>query len=297
MRRLGRGLESLIQDIETVGSETVSTIKIEYIKPNKFQPRKKFDPEKLMELSESIKENGLIQPIVVCKHSDTDFELIAGERRLQAYRLLNKKDIPVYIKEVSEKEKLILAIVENVQREDLSPIEEAHAYQQLIDDFDLNHQNIAKIMNKDRTTISNSLRLLKLSPKIQTMIESRILTPGHARAILTVNEDLQEKYAEEIIEKQYTVRKAEDEARYFNIHTNKPKSANVKKIYTKAFLKNMEVCLSNALGLQVKITERKNAAGDILIKFNSKDILEKIVHHISESKSLPQLSESNDVEK
>ncbi|MCL2064839.1 MAG: ParB/RepB/Spo0J family partition protein [Candidatus Cloacimonetes bacterium] len=291
MRRLGRGLESLIQDVEAPVTGAVTTIKVEYIRRNRFQPRKIFDPEKLKELSVSIKENGLIQPIVVVKHTDIDFELIAGERRLEACKLADIQSIPVYIREVSDTERLVLAIIENVQRENLSPIEEAKAYQRLIDEFEFSHQDIAKTMNKDRVTVTNILRLLKLSENIQTLIESKKLTSGHARAILSVDEELQEKFAQEIIEKQYNVRKAEDEARHFCNITEKSKPAKRTKIYEKKYLKSIEESLSQAFGLSVKIKERKNAAGEIVVSFENKDSLEKLVNYLVESKQVMTFTE------
>ena len=290
MRRLGRGLESLIQDIEAPVIGAVTKINIEYIKPNRYQPRRIFDPEKLNELAESIRENGLIQPIVVGKNSDTEYELIAGERRYEACKKVGLTEIPVYIKEVTDKERLVLAIIENVQRENLSPIEEAKAYQRLIDEFELSHQEIAKIMSKDRATISNSIRLLKLSEELQNKLENKELTTGHARAILMVAEDLQDKFAAELIEKQYTVRQSEDEARHFNDSSEKPKSVYVKKVYEKSYLKNIEKELTASFGLAVKIKERKNAAGEIQIAFDDKEALERIVMYLKESKSLQEFS-------
>ena len=316
MRRLGRGLESLIQDVDATVTGAISTIKVEYVRRNRFQPRKTFDADKLKELSDSIKENGLIQPIVVAKHTDTDFELIAGERRLEACKLAGIMTIPVYIKEVSDKERLVLAIIENVQREDLSPIEEAKAYQRLIEEFGFSHQDIAKTMNKDRATVTNILRLLKLSEKIQDLIEKKIITSGHARAILSLNEDLQDRFTNEIIEKQYSVRQAEEEARHFDesvelisnqqgaepisieyqdeigTGTALGKNHKKKKIYEKKYLKDMEENIGNSFGMNVKIKERKNATGDIIIHFENKEMLEKLANYLIEAKQMMNFTDS-----
>jgi len=266
----------LIKDVEMQENGTNSMVQINYIKPNRYQPRRHFDQEKLDELTESIKVNGLIQPLVAVKHSDTDYELIAGERRLEACKLAGLTEVPVFIKNVTDKEKLVLAIIENVQREDLSPIEEAKAYEQLINEFELTHLDLSKIMSKDRATITNTLRLLKLSESIQSMIESKQITPGHARAVLSVDESVQEQFALEIVKKQYTVRKAELEAQNYNVITQKPKASNAHKTYENAYLKDIEKELASTTGCAVDIKEKKDGVGEILIQFKDKDDLEKI---------------------
>jgi len=282
MSRLGRGLEKLIPDIETSVPGNVTHVLIGYIRANRYQPRRKFDQEKLIELSESIKENGLIQPIVVCKHSDTDYELIAGERRLEACKIAGLNEIPIYIRDVTEKERLVLAIIENVQREDLTPIEEARAYQQLIDEFNLTHLDVSKIMSKDRATVTNSLRLLKLSALIQTMIDNKEISPGHARAILSINEDKQEGFARDIIKKQYTVRKAEEEAQNYNSLSDKTKNKQKKKIYEIKYLNEIEKIMTDTICFNVNVKEKKNGAGEIVIRFSNVDELNMIVKKISE---------------
>jgi ParB family chromosome partitioning protein len=213
---------------------------------------------------------------VAVKHSDTEYELIAGERRLEACKLAGLTEVPVFIKNVSDKEKLVLAIIENVQREDLSPIEEAKAYEQLINEFELTHLDLSKIMSKDRATITNTLRLLKLSESIQAMIESKQITPGHARAVLSVDESVQEQFAAEIVKKQYTVRKAELESQNYNIITQKPKASNTNKTYENNYLKEIEKELASTTGCAVDIKEKKDGLGEILIQFKDKDDLEKI---------------------
>lgn len=278
MSRLGRGLNSLIQDIEKPVQGATTTINVELIRPNKYQPRRIFDQDKLAELSDSIKENGLIQPIVVCKHSDTDYELIAGERRLEACKLAGLTEVPIYIKNVTDKERLVLAIIENVQRENLSPIEEAKAYQQLISEFELTHSDVSKIMSKDRATVTNTLRLLKLSEKIQDMIEKKLLTSGHARAILSVNDELQENFADEIIKKQFSVRKAEEEAQNYNSKVTKQK--NNKKIIETSYIKNTEKEISKIFGNKIKIKEKKYASGEVSIQFKNQNDLDEIINFL-----------------
>ncbi len=276
MSRLGRGLNSLIHDIEKPVQGTSTTIKINEIVPNRYQPRRQFDKEKLQELSQSIQENGLIQPIIVCQTEGSGYELIAGERRLEACKLAGLTEIPVVIKNVTDKERLVLAIIENVQREDLSPLEEAKAYQQLIDEFGLNHSDVSKIMGKDRTTISNTLRLLKLSESIQHLIENKELTPGHARAILSVDIDSQEKFAHEIIKKQYSVRQAEENSKLYCLD-NKSARKESNKFYKREILKNIEEKISKQFKVNAKIKEKKDFAGEILLTFNNEDELNSLV--------------------
>jgi len=281
MSRLGRGLNSLIKDIEKPTDGLPAMVLIEHIKPNRYQPRRHFDPEKLAELAGSIKENGLIQPIIVCKDSDTEYELIAGERRLEACKLAGLDSIPVFVKNVSDRERLVLAIVENVQRENLAPLEEAAAYRRLLTEFSLTHTDISQIIGKERATITNTLRLLKLSEKIQNMITDKLISPGHARAILSVEEHKQESFAEEIVAMGYSVRKSEEVADSMNSEVKKEKPTKYKKLYDKEFLGRIEKDIEGFLEAGVKIRERKNSAGEIIITFASKEELEKIAAHFN----------------
>jgi len=280
MSRLGRGLGSLIKDIEKPTDGLPAEVAIDLIQPNRYQPRRHFDPERLAELAQSIKDSGLIQPIIVCKHSDTEYELIAGERRLQACKLAGLHSIPVFIKNVSDRERLLLAIIENVQRENLAPLEEANAYQRLLDEFSLTHTEISQIIGKERTTITNTLRLLKLSPIIQEMINDKRLTPGHARAILSVDVSMQEDFAKEIVSNGHSVRKAEELAEHMNVQVKKEKPTKYQKVYDKQLLHKIEGDIGGALDATVKIRERKNAAGEIVISFASQEELESIVKRV-----------------
>ncbi len=216
MTKLGRGLEALIgastEELQEQGS-SVTKIKVSQMIPNRYQPRRTFDKDKLLELSESLKENGIIQPIIVTKRSEGLFEIIAGERRFQASKLAGFSEVPVIVRDVSPKEQLQFAIIENVQREDLNAIEVAKAYHQLNEEFGLTHAQISTIVGKDRATISNFIRLLKLNEHIQNMILIGDLSSGHARAILQVDERLQDQFAGEIVRKKMSVRKAELEAK------------------------------------------------------------------------------------
>lgn len=267
--RLGRGLSALIPDKDTdhSGQLGLSTLPIEKIRLNRYQPRKSFDSEKLAELAESIRENGIIQPLIVTKTQGSDYELIAGERRLQAAKLAGLDIVPVVIRSVSPKEQLQLAIVENIQREDLNPIEEAMAYQALAEDFALSHADIAQIMSKNRSTITNSIRLLKLSPQIQEMINSGELSAGHARAILSVDQENQLAFAQYLAKYRLSVRQAEEKAPDFRPTGSKPKVPASTPI-----LRNIQNELQRSLGLKVNIRGAANR-GKISIEYRSQEEL------------------------
>ena len=225
---LGRGLSALIPDKEEREdlNAHLSTLPIERIKRNPLQPRLVIDDESLMELAESIKANGIIQPIIVNKTAGSDYELIAGERRLQAAKLAGLDSVPVVIRSVDKKEQLQLAIVENIQRKDLDPIEEARAYQTLVEDFSLTHQEIAQIVGKDRPTISNCIRLLKLPVEIQALVSEGKLSSGHARAILSIDPEYQLLFAQHIIKYHLTVARQKKKLKLSFINR---KSRNLKK--------------------------------------------------------------------
>lgn len=266
--RLGRGLSALIPAHEEGRSSQLGlgTLPIERIRLNKHQPRKSFDPGKLNELAESIRENGIIQPLIVTKTQGSDYELIAGERRLQAAKLAGLDRVPVVIRSVSEKEQLQLAIVENIQREDLSPIEEARAYQALAEDFGLSHAEIAQIMSKNRSTITNSIRLLQLCPQIQELILGGELSAGHARAILSVIEAYRLPFAQYLVKYKLSVRQAEEKAARFRPDEPKPKPVST------PIIKSIQAELQQSLGLKVNIQGQMNK-GKISIEYRSHEEL------------------------
>ena len=269
--RLGRGLSALIpqaQDRPETGSN-LGTLPIEQIKTNPYQPRRVFDPDALQELAESIKANGIIQPLIVNKTAASDYELIAGERRLQAARLAGLESVPVVIRSVSQKEQLQLAIVENVQREDLDPIEEACAYQTLADDFKLTHQEVAQIVSRDRATVSNSIRLLKLPLEVQSMVSSGLLSPGHARAVLAVEPELQPFFAQYIIQYRLNVRQAEAKAKTYAPSQAKEAPAN------REWSQSLERELSGAFGLKARVSGQA-AKGKITLSYSSAEELARL---------------------
>jgi len=279
MTRLGKGLEALINSgPESIDKTTgITTIKVDHIKPNRFQPRKKFKQEKLQELANSLKENGIIQPIIVTKRDESQFELVAGQRRLEAAKLADFDEIPVIIRSVSLKEQLQFAIIENVQREDLTAIEEAQAYQQLNTEFDLTHAQISEIVGKDRATITNLIRLLKLNDDIQKMILDEKLSPGHARAILQVEGQFHEDFANLIIRNNLSVRKAEMEAKRIKESGlfAKPKV----EMHVIPELAEHEKILKKRYKIKVKITD-KNNKGKITFYYSEKTELDKLLNQL-----------------
>jgi ParB family chromosome partitioning protein len=209
--RLGRGLEALIptgKDFDD-RAPSVTTVVLEKIHPNPYQPRHRFDQEKLEELANSLRESGLIQPIIVTKRVDSNYELIAGERRLEAAKLAGFSEVPVIVRSVTPQEQLQFALIENIQRENLNPIEEAKAYYQLQEEFQLTHNEIAKLVGKNRTTVTNSMRILKLPETVQEYIAENKITSGHARALLQLSDEEQLPFAEKIIKKGSSVRETE----------------------------------------------------------------------------------------
>lgn len=222
---LGKGLGALLDSENIlVGTSALSELKINEIVPNTSQPRKNFDQDKLKGLAESIQKHGVVQPIIVKKEPD-GYSIIAGERRWRAARMAGLKTIPAIVKDMSSLEIMETALVENLQREDLNPIEEAEAYQKLIDEHGLTQEYISKLVGKSRAYIANSVRLLSLSDKVRKMIVEELLTPGHARTLITIeDEEKQNKLASYITEKKLSVRETEE---YVKKQTNKKEKSKV----------------------------------------------------------------------
>ena len=273
-RALGKGLPALIpQKQESQKSETITQLKTAEVKENAFQPRSYFDDEKLAELISSIKEMGVIQPILV-RPKDGGYELIAGERRLRAARALNLEEIPVVVRNVSDQEALVLALVENIQREELNAIEEAQAFKRLIEEFQLTQDAVAQSVGKDRSTVANILRLLKLPQEIQQRVSDGTLSMGHARALVAVeNAQEQLKFFQLAIQKGLSVRELEN-----ILKTGIPRSARRTKTRAAAkdnYLVFLEEELQKTLGTKVRIQSQKKR-GKIIIEYYSPEDLERI---------------------
>lgn len=285
-RGLGKGLDSLIPSSTPVSKKEDNNPKakaekpdtfvdINLVEPNREQPRKHFDEDALHELSESIKQYGLIQPILV-QDRKSYYEIIAGERRWRASKMAGLKEVPVIIRNLSEQEIVEISLIENIQREDLNPIEEAQAYKRLLEEFSLKQDEVAERVSKSRTAVTNSLRLLKLCDEVQQMIISNMLSTGHARAIITI-EDPEEQYAlaQKIFDEKMSVREVEKYIKGMN-KTAKPKKKKNESL--EAIYESTEEKLKNALGTKVQIISReKEGSGKIDIEFYNHDDFERII--------------------
>jgi len=277
---LGKGIGALIsagpvepmKTEENVSRETM-TLNINLIEPNSTQPRRKFDEDALEELSESIKLHGIIQPIVVQKKGD-HYEIIAGERRWRAARMAKLKEVPVVIKEYSEAEIFEIALIENIQRQDLNPIEEALAYQRLIDEHNLKQDELAEKVSKSRVAIANSVRLLRLDERVRNMLVDDLISSGHARPLLAINDpDLQYELANRILDEKLSVRETEKLVKsYINPKVKKEK----KPLDSEAIYKDYEQRLITILGVKTVINRKGENKGRIEISFNSTEEFEKI---------------------
>ena len=269
---LGRGLSSLIGETKT--EININKVSISDLVSNKFQPRKTFDEESLQDLTNSIKERGIIQPIIVRRSGDdsSKYEIIAGERRWLAAQKAGLHEVPVVITEVDDLKSLEFAIIENVQRNDLNAIEEAHGYQRLIDEFSYDQEKVANFIGKSRSYIANFLRLLTLPHTVLKLIETKKLTPGHAKIL--VGMDNAEFVANKIIEKNLSVRQAENFVKIFKIkkHSLK-KSRDIN-------LQALENSIREKIGLNILIKNKNNNTGSLVLEYKDLDQLNKIIEII-----------------
>ena len=272
-RGLGRGLDALLSnDVDNQSSEETSNlIALDKLISGKFQPRKNFNQDTLKELADSIKAQGIIQPILVRMISNNQYEIIAGERRWQAAKIANLKEVPVIIKDISDSTALAMALIENIQREDLNVIEEARGIKRLIDEFNITHEEAAEAVGKSRTTVSNILRLLNLCEHAQKALETKKIEMGHARAILSLSLIDQTMMCQKIINQQLTVREVEKAV----------SKGETKKIPSKQSkdndIKRMENELSDRFGTNISISHKQSGKGSINFKYTNLDDLERII--------------------
>lgn len=254
-------------------------LKLSLIEPNKEQPRKEFDPERLEELAESIRQYGVLQPIMVQKKGEL-YEIIAGERRWRAAKIAGLKEIPVIIREFDKQKKMEISLIENVQRSDLNPIEEAMAYKQLIDEFGLKQEEIAERVSKNRATIANSLRLLKLDPRIQELLIQGTISNGHARALLAI-EDMEQQYAaaELIVKNGLSVREVEKLVKSL-LKPAKEKQPKKEEKDLSFIFQDLEERMKSIMGTKVMIHRKDKSKGRIEIEYYSEAELERLVELI-----------------
>ncbi len=288
---LGKGLDALIPEnsarknaktevekqvvIEKVIKKEEVMVKISEVEPNRNQPRKNFDEDALLELSESIKQFGIIQPLVVQKRKDY-YEIIAGERRWRAAKIAGLKEVPVIIKDYTDQEIVEISLIENIQREDLNPIEEAQAFKRLLTEFHLKQDEVAEKVSKSRTAVTNSMRLLKLDERVQQMVIDDMLSTGHARALLaTDDKEQQYSLANKIFEEKMSVREVE----HMMQALQKPKTEKKRKeeVPNKFIYEDIEEKLKNILGTKVSVNHKKNNKGKIEIEYYSNEELERLL--------------------
>ena len=281
---LGKGLDSMIppkatskaakEKVSNVSKTGETILKINEVEPNKKQPRKFFNEEALKELSDSIKQHGIVQPLVVAKQKDY-YEIIAGERRWRAAKMAGLKEVPVVIKDYSPQEIMEVALIENIQREDLNPVEEAKAYQNLIKEYNLKQEEVAERVSKSRSAITNSLRLLKLNDQVLDYLIQETISSGHARALLALEDpEKQVSVAEKIAKEHLSVRDTEKLVKNINQPVKKAPKKEVKNDFV---YKDMEEQLKQKIGTKVKINRKSENKGKIEIEYYSQDDLEKIV--------------------
>lgn len=278
---LGKGLGALLEAKNITveeSNEKVYEIDLNDISPYSDQPRKSFDEEKLAELADSIQANGIIQPLILHKVGDRDYEIVAGERRWRAARMAGLKKVPAIIRELADEERLKQALIENIQREDLNPLEEAAAYQQLLEDYDLNQEELAETIGKSRSAIANTLRLNKLSPQVKQYVKDGKLSQGHARALLTIeDQEIQAKVAGTVIFRNLNVRQTENYVRLFQTkdHIADPEKTT-KQVQYQLSVRKVEERLSKALGVKVQLKD-KAGRGRIEIPYKNLDELDRLL--------------------
>lgn len=291
-RGLGKGLDALIPNVSadtkknnnvsgsTAEKEYETLVKITKVEPNREQPRKNFDEAALQELADSIKQFGLLQPILV-QDRKTYYEIIAGERRWRAAKLAGLKEVPVIIRDYTDQEIVEISLIENIQREDLNPIEEALAYKRLLTEFNLKQEEVAERVSKSRTAVTNSMRLLKLCDEVQQMIINDEISTGHARALITI-EDQKQQYeiAQKIFNDKLSVRDVEKLVKNLN-KPEKPKKKAAEDSSLDVVYQDVEEKLKRTLGTKVSIEPKGNGAGKIEIEFYTHDDLDRIIDLLS----------------
>lgn len=287
---LGKGLDSLIPDNKSVKASKAEVkssdssekeelqsgeqmMNINKVEPNRDQPRKKFEEDALMELADSIKQFGILQPLLVKKKKDY-YEIIAGERRWRAAKMAGIKEVPVIVKDYTEQEIVEIGLIENIQRENLNPIEEAVAYKRLLEEFHLKQDEVAERVSKSRTAVTNSMRLLKLDEKVQQMIIDDMISTGHARALLAIDDkNLQCELAAKVFDEKLSVREIEKLVK----NIKNPKQSKAKKAVENEFLyKELANKMKDVMGTKVNITSKGNGKGKIEIEYYSEDELERM---------------------
>ena len=280
-RGLGKGIDAMISGDDTKAKKVVKevikevdTIDINKIEPNSNQPRKNFNEDKIHELAESIKQHGLIEPLIVQKGKKGFYTIIAGERRWRAAKLAGIKEVPIIVKDYTDQEIVEISLIENIQRENLNPIEEAMAFKRLLQEFQLKQDEVAERVSKSRTAVTNSMRLLKLSPRVQQMIIDDMISTGHARALLAIDDEEQQFIlANKIFDEKLSVRETEKLVKALK---NPKKEVKKEKPEHTFIYENIEEQIKNIMGTKVSVNQKANGKGKIEIEYYSEEELERI---------------------
>ncbi len=288
-RGLGRGLDALLGDMSTEAGAAeeagtgkaakLDTLPVDLIQRGKYQPRRDFNAESLQELADSIAAQGVVQPIVVRPISEDRYEIIAGERRWRAAQQAGLDEIPVVVRDVPDQTAMAMALIENIQRDDLNPLEEANALHRLLNEFELTHQEVAQAVGKSRTTVTNLLRLLDLNEDVKTLVDERRLEMGHARALLGLKGAEQSSAARQVVSRGLSVRETEKLVRRLQNGEETPR-AGKKTPEVDADIRRLQDDLSGKLGAKVLLEQGKGGKGKLVIAYNSLDELEGILEHI-----------------
>ncbi|MBU2568513.1 MAG: ParB/RepB/Spo0J family partition protein [Gammaproteobacteria bacterium] len=281
-RGLGRGLDALLGDAPpaTEKKNELQKLPIEWLQRGKFQPRKDIDPERIKELADSIKAQGIIQPIVLRKIGDERYEIVAGERRWRAAQLAGLQEVPVVVRDIDDKGAMAIALIENIQREDLNPLEEAEALKRLLEEFELTHQQIADAIGKSRATVTNLLRLMELQPEVKQLLVDKQIEMGHARALLPLGRDLQIQAAQKIAKQSLSVRAVEKLIRDLQTESLKNEPAEVDRDTLR-----LQEELTSKLGAKVSINHKQNGSGKLVVAYSSLEQLDGIIEQLSYSEN------------
>jgi len=290
-RGLGRGLDALLgggqagnrsnnRDEPPAVTGAPMMLAVDLLQRGRFQPRRHFDEDKLRELADSIAAQGVVQPVVVREVADGKYELIAGERRWRAAQLAGLSEVPAVLQNVDDQAAMAMGLIENIQRDDLNPLEEAQALHRLLEEFELTHQEIAQAVGKSRTTVTNLMRLLELNPDVKQLVDSRSLEMGHARALLSLEGELQSEAARIVVKKGLSVRETEALTRRIKESGGEPRRSTAAKVEDDPDVRRLLQSLTERLGAPVQLKQASGGKGKLIISYNSLDELEGIMEHI-----------------
>ncbi len=292
-RGLGRGLDALLGSTQSasprsnheaqgaVAAGEPASLALDLIQRGRFQPRRHFDEDKLRELADSIAAQGVVQPVVVRPVGGGKHELIAGERRWRAAQLAGLSEIPVVVRDVNDQAAMAMGLIENIQRDDLNPLEEARALHRLLEEFELTHQQIAQAVGKSRTTVTNLMRLLELNQDVKQQVEAGSLEMGHARALLALEDELQSQAARVVVKRGLSVRETEALVRRFKEHGGEPvRSSTALAVEEDPDVRRLVQDLTDKLGAPVQLKQASSGKGKLVISYNNLDELEGIMAHI-----------------